>query len=168
MRSVMSLDTSSTSQVSEDGVILNPQVSKDMKKGMLNKLMLLFVLNIIDLTIVAFFCCYDIIVLPEPILVSADIFYVLSLIMLLFAIKFKHGLCLGMAIICQVAAFGLKIGGYMYSEDETVKIVTLIMMVVMAAFTLVPFGVSKFWTKVDSESWAEKFDKDMKMRNYKS
>ena len=114
----MSLDTTASSQVSTDtAIMINHQISKDIKKKMLNKLMLLFVLNIIDLTIVAFFCCYDIIVLPEPILVSADIFYVLSLILLLFAIKFKHGYCLGMAMVCQVAAFGLKIGGYLYSDD---------------------------------------------------
>lgn len=163
----MSLNTTSTSQISETQQF-NAQFRKDMVKRMLNRLMILFVLNIIDLAIIAFFCCYDILVLPEPILVSADIFYVLSLILLLFAIKFKHGYCLGMSILCQLAAFGLKIGGFMYSEDRAVKIVTLIMMLVMAGFTIVPISVARFWNKVDEQHWTEKFDKDIKMSTYKN
>ena len=167
MRSVASLDTTTSSNTSEIH-IAPARPSKDALKDALNKLMLLFVLNVVDLAVVAFFCCYDVLVLPEPMLVSADVFYVLSLLMLLFAIKFKHALCLGMAAVCQVAAFGLKVAGYVYAEDEGVRLVTLAMALVMAAFTLVPLGVARLWRKVDEDSWVEKFDKELKMRSYKS
>lgn len=87
--------------------------------------------------------------------------------MLVFAIKFKHGYCLLMGAICQLAAFALKIGGYLYADNEAVKIVTIIMLIVMTAFTLVPFGVFKYWYKIEDSAWLNKFDKDLKMNSYK-
>ena len=79
--------------------------------------MLLFILNILDLVILAFFFSYDILVEEaDPLLISADVFYAFSLILLIFTIKFRHALSWKIAIACQVMAFCLKIGGYMNSE----------------------------------------------------
>lgn len=50
-------------------------------------------------------------------MLSADIFYTLSLMLLMFGIKFRHGYCLGMSTIFQVAAFALKVGGYYYADN---------------------------------------------------
>ena len=141
----------------------NRKLEVSLTRQMLVRMVIVDVLNIIDFIVIAPFTVYDLFIFPEPILISGDIFYILSLMMFLFAIKYKHGYCLGMGAVCQVAGFALKIGGYLYADNPKVKLVTSIMISVMILFVIVPCTTFYYWRKIDVHSWLNKFDEDLKI-----
>lgn len=86
---------------------------------------------------------------------------------MMFAIKFKQKLSISLVVICQITSFILRMFGFLELDDVFDGRVTLVSMGIIIIFGMIPYRILRVWNKVDDESWAEKFDKDMKMKNYK-
>lgn len=163
---LVELDSTSSTQQSEE-MALTKKSDRQRTKAILNRLMFLFVMNLLDIVFLAFFMTYNIIVRPGSYLLGGDVVYGLSLVLLIFAIKWKNRKCLNVAAICQICAIVLKFAGIYNQEQKDSEAITFISLSVFVAFTVVPSQISRYWYKVDTQDWLMKFDKETKVYSYK-